>query len=252
MQLVGRWALVTGGHVRVGHSISVMLARIGMNIAITYRASSAYAEAALGDLRALGVSAHAIQVDFADAAATLRAADEMLAIAGGAPNLAVLVNSASVFPRTPLAEITAQAWDKIQATNVRAPFLLSQRLGMAMRDAQGGKIVNIGDWAGIRPYKHYLPYVVSKAALIHLTKTMALELAPKVQVNCVCPGPVLLPDGWDEKTQRAVEAATPLNRVGSPEDIAAAVQLFVAGTDYATGSVLMIDGGRLIADRATP
>jgi pteridine reductase len=225
-----------------------MLARIGMNIAITYKSSSAYAEAALGDLRALGVSAHAIPVDFADASATARAADEMLTIAGGPANLAVLVNSASVFPKTPLAEITPVTWDRILATNLRAPFQLAQRLGLAMRDAGGGKIVNIGDGAGVRPHKDYLPYVVSKAGLLHLTRTLALELAPKVQVNCVCPGPVLLPDGWDEKAQRAVEAKTPLRRMGTPEDIAAAVQLFVAGTDFATGSVLMVDGGRLVAD----
>ena len=110
----------------------------------------------------------------------------MLALTGTA--LGLLVNSASVYKETPLGGISAETWDSILATNLRAPFLLSQKLGLAMKAAGGGHIVNIGDWAGLRPYRSYLPYVVSKAGLIHMTRALALELAPEVQVNCVCPG----------------------------------------------------------------
>jgi pteridine reductase len=244
--LAGRWALVTGGHVRVGRAISLALAEAGMKLCVTYRTQPNAAERTLAELAALGVDARALPVDLADAAAVVRLADAVLAEAG--PSLAVLVNSASVYPRTALGEISAEIWDAIFAANLRAPFLLSQRLGLAMKAGGGGHIVNLGDWAGLRPYRSYLPYVVSKAGLIHMTRALALELAPEVQVNCVCPGPVLLPEDCDAATAQAVRCATPLGRLGDPGEIARAVRFFVESR-FATGAILTVDGGRLIADK---
>ena len=242
--LAGRWALVTGGHVRVGRAISLALAEAGVNVVVTYRTSPAAAERTVAELKALGVGARAFEVDLADAAAVARLADAVLAQAG--PSLAVVVNSASVYPRTTLGEISAETWDAIFAANLRAPFLLSQRLGLAMKAGGGGHIVNLGDWAGMRPYRSYLPYVVSKAGLIHMTRALALELAPEVQVNCVCPGPVLLPEHYDAATAEAVRRGTPLERRGDPDEIARAVRFFVESR-FATGAILTVDGGRLIA-----
>jgi pteridine reductase len=242
--LAGRWALVTGGHVRVGRAISLALAEARMNVLVTYRTSPTAAERAVAELEALGVEARGFAVDLADAAAVMRLAEAVLAQAG--PSLAVVVNSASVYPRTALGEISAETWDAIFAANLRAPFLLSQRLGLAMKAGAGGHIVNLGDWAGLRPYRSYLPYVVSKAGLIHMTRALALELAPEVQVNCVCPGPVLLPEDSDAATAEAVRRATPLARLGDPSEIARAVRFFVE-SGFATGAVLTVDGGRLIA-----
>jgi pteridine reductase len=242
--LAGCWALVTGGHVRVGRAISLALAEAGMNVLVTYRTQPSAAERTVAELQAVGVGARPFAVDLADAGAVAQLADAVLAHAG--PQLAVVVNSASVYPRTALGEISAETWDAIFAVNLRAPFLLSQRLGLAMKAGGGGHIVNLGDWAGLRPYRSYLPYVVSKAGLIHMTRALALELAPQVQVNCVCPGPVLLPEHYDAATAEAVRRATPLERVGDPGEIARAVRFFVE-SGFATGAILTVDGGRLIA-----
>lgn len=242
--LAGKWAVVTGGHVRVGRAISLELAQARMNLIVTYHTSPDAAEKAVAEFVSLGVQAHALAVDLSDAADVIRVADEMLALTGTA--LGLLVNSASVYKETPLGGISAETWDSILATNLRAPFLLSQKLGLAMKAAGGGHIVNIGDWAGLRPYRSYLPYVVSKAGLIHMTRALALELAPEVQVNCVCPGPVLLPKDFDSAATAEARQQTPLQRLGDPDEIARAVRFF-AESEFATGAILTVDGGRLIA-----
>jgi pteridine reductase len=167
-------------------------------------------------------------------------------LAQAGPSLAVVVNNTSVYAHTRLGEISAETWDAIVAANLRAPFLLSQRLGVAMRAGRGGHIVNLGDWAGMRPYRSDLPYLVSKAGLIHMTRALALELAPEVQVNCVCPGPVLLPEDYDAATGEAVRRSTPLEPLGTPDEIARAVRFFVE-SGFATGAILTVDGGRSIA-----
>lgn len=242
--LSGNWAVVTGGHVRVGRAISLELGRLGMNLIITYRTAPAVAEATLAEFKALGVQTHALAVDLADATSVIDVADQILAQTGS--SLRVLVNSASVYYETPLGEISSEVWDTLLATNLRAPFLLSQRLGLAMKATGGGHIVNIGDWAGIRPYRGYLPYLVSKAGLIYMTQALALELAPEVQVNCVCPGAVLPPENTTEAGAAVLRQETPLHRLGTPEEIAHAVRYFVE-SEFTTGSILMVDGGRLIA-----
>jgi NAD(P)-dependent dehydrogenase (short-subunit alcohol dehydrogenase family) len=241
--LAGNWAVVTGGHVRVGRAIALALARAGMNLMITYRTSAAAAEAAVAEFEALGVKALSLPVNLADAKSVSDAADQVLAHAGS--SLRVLVNSASVYYETPLGVISSQVWDDLLATNLRAPFLLSQRLGVAMK-ASWGHIINIGDSAGIRPYRGYLPYLVSKAGLIYMTRALALELGPEVQVNCVCPGAVLLPEHTTDAEANVLREEIPLQRLGTPEEIAHAVLYFVE-SEFATGSVLTVDGGRLIA-----
>lgn len=243
-KLAGKWAVVTGGHVRVGRAISLELAQARMNLIVTYHTSPDAAEKAVAEFVSLGVQAHALSVDLSDAANVVRVGDEMLALTGSA--LGMLVNSASVYKETPLGGISSETWDSILATNLRAPFLLSQKLGLAMKAAGGGHIVNIGDWAGLRPYRGYLPYVVSKAGLIHMTRALALELAPEVQVNCVCPGPVLLPKDFDSAATAEARQQTPLQRLGNPDEIARAVRFF-AESEFATGAILTVDGGRLIA-----
>ena len=115
-----------------------------------------------------------------------------------------------------------------------------------MRQNGAGKIVNIGDWAGIRPYNNYLPYTVSKSGLIGLTRALAKALAPEVQVNCVALGPVMPPEDYDTAEIETLKKATLTKTLGSPEDVARAVLFFCEGTDFATGSTLMLDGGRLL------
>jgi len=116
----------------------------------------------------------------------------------------------------------------------------------AMRRNGAGKIINLGDWAGIRPYKNYIPYSVSKAGLIGLTRALAKALAPEVQVNCIALGPVMPPDDYDASEIDRLRNATLTKRLGSPDDVVRAVLFLCEGTDYATGSTLMLEGGRIL------
>ena len=115
-----------------------------------------------------------------------------------------------------------------------------------MRRQGAGKIVNIGDWAGIRPYNNYLPYTVSKSGLIGLTRALAKALAPEVQVNCVALGPVMPPEDYDAAEIESLKQATLTKTLGTPEDVARAVLYLCEGADFTTGSTLMVDGGRLL------
>ncbi|HUJ80047.1 MAG TPA: SDR family oxidoreductase [Nitrospiria bacterium] len=244
MELDGRIALVTGGAKRVGRAIALALARRGAHVAFTYQTSRQEAQSLVRELTALGGKSLAIKADLR------RAADAKGAVRAVVKNygrIDILVNNAAIYPRTPWAKLDEKAWDEILTTNLRGPFLFAKAAGDRMLKQGGGKIINLADWAGERPYKDYLPYCVSKAGVIAMTKALALELAPVVQVNAVAPGPVLLPNDISPAGRRAVIAATPLRRIGSPEDVANAVVFLIEGSDFITGALLPVDGGRLIA-----
>ncbi len=245
MRLQGKNALVTGAAVRVGRAIAVALARRGANIAIHCRSSRTEARQLSQELhRRFGIDSAVFSADLGSARQTRGLADAVLR---RFETVSVLVNSASIYERRELGHIDAAHWDKDMAVNLRAPFLLSQALGVRMKRAGEGKIINIADWAGQRPYVEYTPYCVSKAGLLCLNTLLAKALAPQVQVNAVLPGPVLLPEGSTPGFRRAVEKATPLRRLGSPEDVANAVVFLIESSDFITGAALAVDGGRLIA-----
>ena len=147
--------------------------------------------------------------------------------------------------RQPVEEVTPESWDATLDLNLRATFFVSQGAIPHLRRAKG-KIVNIADLAGLEPWPAYVPHCVSKAGVIMLTKAMARALAPDIAVNAVAPGAVLLPDEWDDQAREHIRETTPLNRIGAPADVVAAVRFLLADTDYVTGTVLVIDGGRLI------
>jgi pteridine reductase len=235
MDLSGTSALVTGGHRRVGRAIAKALRGAGAEVHFTWLTSEAEAEAA----SQAGDQGH--RVDLADAAAVKALASDVWEQAG---RVHMLVNTAAIFPRTPVGGLRAEDFDRCHAVNLRAPAVLAVELGRRMKAAGGGAIVNITDWATARPYAGYAPYFASKAALEGLTRSLAIELAPEVRVNAVAPGAVLLPEGTTDAERAAIKAATPIGRIGLPEDVAAAVLFLLAGTSYATGSVVHIDGGR--------
>jgi NAD(P)-dependent dehydrogenase (short-subunit alcohol dehydrogenase family) len=112
---------------------------------------------------------------------------------------------------------------------------------------EGGQIINIADWAGLRPYPDFIPYCVSKAGLLCLNTALAKALAPKIRVNAILPGPILLPEGSSTRFKRAVIRATPLKRIGSPQDIVQAVAFLIESGSFVTGAQIPVDGGRLIA-----
>lgn len=243
MELKHRVALVTGAARRVGRVIAARLAERGAVVAVHYNRSRGDAESFAAGIERAGGRARAFGANLESVAEIERMVGEVMGAFG---RIDVLVNSASVFYRKPLDEITEQDWDVNLDTNLKAPFFLSKFAGVEMRRQGAGKIVNIGDWAGIRPYNNYLPYTVSKSGLIGLTRALAKALAPEVQVNCVALGPVMPPEDYSEEESARLVAGTLTKRLGSPEDVARAVMFFCEGTDFATGSTLLLDGGRLL------
>jgi NAD(P)-dependent dehydrogenase (short-subunit alcohol dehydrogenase family) len=244
MELRGRWALVTGAAKRVGRAIALAFAERGANIVVHYHTSAEEAAATVGELEAHGVRALALGADLSRSDEVERLAREAEARSGG---LAVLVNNASNYFRVPFDRLTEEVWDASLDTNLKAPFLLSWHVGRAMRARGFGRIVNLADWAGVRPYRDYLPYCVSKAGIICLTRALAKELAPEVTVNAVAPGPVMPPEDLGEAERAAIVRATPLKRIGTPEDVARCVRFLAEEADFSTGSIYYVDGGRLIA-----
>ncbi len=244
MVIEGKVALVTGAAKRVGRAIALTLARRGADIAVHYRSSRRPAEETVAEIGGLGRKAVALGADLKKSAEVDALIDGALRSLG---RLDILVNSASAYYRTPFGALTEEQWDDLIDANLKGPFLCARRCAQAMLRQGAGKIINIADWAGMRPYKDYLPYCVSKGGLITMTKALALELAPAVQVNAIAPGPVLLPEGTTAEERREIERQTPLRRIGSPEDVAAAVVFLVEGSDFITGAILPVDGGRMLA-----
>ena len=239
MELKGTTALVTGGAKRVGRQIALSLAQRGSNILLHYRHSQAEAEKTASEIRASGVQCRLFQADLSQTDEILKMLQE-ISDGGIWPN--ILVNSASLFYKTPFNIVKESDWDALMDTNLKGPFLLSKEIGQRMR-TEGGKIVNIADWSGMRPYKDYSPYCVSKGGLITLTKTLARDLAPNVTANAVAPGPVMLPEEMSGEEREAIIKKTVLGRIGSPEDVANAVG-FLLENDFMNGAVLVVDGGR--------
>lgn len=241
MKLRGTTALVTGAAKRVGREIALALARRGANVVVHYHTSASDAHRVVREIKALGVESLAVRADQTNARQVREAVRKAAQRFG---SIDVLINSAAVFERTPFPSLTERDWDFHLDANLKGPFLFALETSRYMRR---GKIINFADWAAWRPYRHYLPYVVSKAGVVCLTKALAKELAPNIQVNAVAPGPVLLPADFPEAAKEKVQNATLLKRLGSPADVVAAVLFLLEGSDFITGHVLVVDGGRLLA-----
>jgi pteridine reductase len=238
-ELTGKVALVTGGAVRVGLEIARALADAGADVAIGYRRSAAAARAAVRDLEARGVRAAALRADVA------RPREARALVVGAVRRLGrldILVNNAAVFFRTPVLTTTIVQFDQLLAVNLRAPFFLSQAAARAM-GRRGGRIINIADVGAVRAWAGYVPYGISKAGVLMLTRGLAAALAPRIQVNAVAPGVVLLPEGFPRVSGRRLTARIPMGRHGRPADVAQAVRFFATCSDYITGQVLFVDGG---------
>ncbi|WP_333646028.1 SDR family oxidoreductase [Candidatus Binatus sp.] len=243
MDLKGKVALVTGAGRRVGRAIAIKFADHGASVAVHYRSSHAEADAVVAEIARKRGKARAFRANLENVAEIEKMIASVLDAFG---RIDILVNSASVFARKPLAKITERDWDATLDTNLKAPFFLSKFAGAAMRRIGAGKIVNLGDWAGTRPYKDYLPYSVSKCGMIGLTRALAKELAPEVQVNCIALGMVMPPEEYSKREVERLVSRTLTKKMGAPEDVARAVMFFCEATDFATGATLALDGGRLL------
>ena len=154
----------------------------------------------------------------------------------------LLVNNAAVFLPGAVDDVTPEVWDRTLDVNLKGPFFAAQAIGRRMREAGGGCIVNIASQGSLQPFTRHIPYSVSKAGIVMLTRLLALALAPSVRVNAVAPGTIVVP-GEEEGTPAKPAADTiPLKRYGTPEDVAEAV-IYLAKARYVTGVVLPVDGG---------
>jgi pteridine reductase len=239
LDLTGRVALVTGGGTRVGAAIVRALAAAGCDALIHYASNAGGARELAADVARLGRKASLLQADLTDRAQIDRLADEA---SRSLVRLDVLVHNAGNFERTPPTELSAGAWDRSLALNVTAPYLLTLALAPALREAKGS-VVAVTCISADRPWKNYIPYSVSKAALADLVQGLALGLAPEVRVNAVAPGTVMPPSDYAEDKLDRMSAHIPLQRLGSAEDVARAV-VFLAENDYLTGQTITVDGGR--------
>ena len=235
--LTGRVALVTGAGRRIGRAIALALGRAGATIAAHYNASASGAAETVETLSSQGSIAAAFRRDLSDDTELAALVPEVVARFG---RLDILVNSAGIMERTPLDAITVDQWDAVMNVNVRAPFFLARAAAGVM---EHGVIVNIADLAAFETWPAYLAHGASKAALVHVTRGLARVLAPRVRVNAVAPGAVLLPDDWGEEAAARLVRTTPLGRLGSPDDVTQAV-LYLVRAEYVTGEVIIVDGGR--------
>jgi pteridine reductase len=235
----GKVALVTGGAVRLGRAISLELARTGYDVAINYHRSAGAARATVAAIGALGVRAVSIRADVGKPAEARRLVAETVRRLG---RLDLLVNNAGVFWRTPWNTVTPGDFDRFIAVNVKGAFFCSQAAARAM-GRRGGRIINLADVGAERAWAGYIPYAISKAGVVMLTRGLAAALAPRIQVNAVGPGAVLLPEGFPRESKQRLRAKIPMRRLGHPDDVAAAVRFFATCPAYITGQVLYVDGG---------
>lgn len=241
MDLTGAVALVTGGARRLGRELVLGLARAGADVVVNHHNSQREAADVVAAVRALGRRAVEIPADLADPDAAARLVEEAVERLG---RLDVLVNSAARFDSAPLAEISASEWDRVMAVNLRAPFLLAQAAAPHL-GARGGAIVNIADLSAFQAWPGYIHHAVSKAGLVHLTRLLARALAPDVRVNCIAPGTVLPPEEYDAEAIERLRRRIPLAALGGPVDVVRAL-LYLLASDFVTGEVLVVDGGRLL------
>lgn len=242
LSLRGKRALVTGAGQRVGQAIALALGAEGMHVAVHYRESKEGAEHTATEVRKLGGEATLFAADLASRDEARSLVDRASAELGG---LDLVVASAASFEHIAMADVDDAAWDRSLSLNLASPFALVHRAVPALRAARGS-VVFVTCSSATVPMRGYLPYVVSKGALKHLMKTLALELSPDIRVNAVAPGTVMPPPSYDERAIERLSRAIPLARVGSPHDIARAV-VFLASSPFVTGHELAVDGGRSVA-----
>lgn len=240
-------ALITGSaRRRLGWHVAVALAGRGYAVVIHYNTSADDAAAAAADLTAQGHRAIALGADLSNETHVQRLVADTFREFG---RLDVLVNCAAIWKSKPLEQIKAADVRNYLEANTLGTFLCCQHAGLAMVDQpEGGNIINFGDWAIERPYLNYAAYFPSKGAIPTLTRTFAVELGSRnanVRVNCILPGPVLLPPDLPDREKQEAINATLVKREGRPENVVQAVLHFM-DNDFLTGACLPVDGGRSI------
>ena len=238
-----RTVLVTGGNRGIGKAIALKLAESKYDIIFTYNSGLKEAKDSEKAITSLGASAISYQVDLSNSSQLEAFTSE---IKKGGNGLFALINNAGIYDGSRLKNIDNEKWDRIIGLNLSAPFYLVRNLHNIIED--NGSIVNISSVYGFRadPWAH--GYQASKAAIIHLTRGLAKELAPRIRVNCVAPGYIrtdMNKGGWNDRPfYDKIKKMTPMSRWGEPEDIANAVKFLIdAENSFITGETLVVDGG---------
>jgi 3-oxoacyl-[acyl-carrier protein] reductase len=246
MELRGKVAVVTGGNGGLGQRICHALAGAGCDVAVVYASSRDQAESVAHELRGSGVRAEAFGCDLTVPAQVDALVADVLSKLG---RLDILVNDAAFNKWIPFADLhglTYEVWQKIMAVNLTGPMLCTKAAAAAMRCTGGGRIVNISSVAGLAPSGSSIAYAVSKAGLIHLTRCMAVGLAPDILVNCIAPGYLegtRATDNLDPAYRAKARDAAILKRAADKDDIAHQV-VALCQADTITGQTLVIDAGR--------
>jgi NAD(P)-dependent dehydrogenase (short-subunit alcohol dehydrogenase family) len=240
--------LITGGAGGIGTATAARFLEEGSRVVVLD-----HDDAALGRIKhELPALSGGIQADVSDAADVARAFGELNGLMGG---LDVLINNAGISIRHRFMDISPQEWQQVIDVNLNGVFYVAQQAGRRMVAADGGVIINMGSTNGLTGYHYYADYNASKAGVIELSRSMALELAPTVRVNAVCPGFILTPMQETEYTmemQRAFASKLPLDKLGRPGDVAA-LFAFLASDDagFITGQCVVIDGGEIVGGLAS-
>lgn len=243
-KLSGKRALISGASSGVGKATAELFASEGASVGLIARRADVLGEIA----KPMGSNAMILAADVADDKAVASAVADFSKRFGG---IDIVVNAAGIDGPAPLKDLTPEIWRRQLDVNLSGTFYLTREAALRMMEGDGGVVINIGSELSLVGMGFYAHYCASKFGVIGLTKALAHELAPKVRVNCICPGPIDTPmmDAeleWfpdPEATRKMAIDRVPLKRFATPQEIAEAILFFASGARFATGSILNLDGG---------
>jgi pteridine reductase len=234
---------ITGASGRLGKAMALALAQRGYAVCFTYRTSLLEARQTLKELRQYSPRSQMVRCDIAKVRSIERA---FKFFERRFSRLDLCITNASNFFPTPLPNVSEKDWDSLVNTNLKGTFFTMQYAARVMiKQPFCARIITMADVAAELVWRRYAPYTVSKAGVVHLTKIFAKEFAPKILVNAIAPGTMLLHPDRDKKYEQEILQKIPLKRLGKPEDVVRAM-LFLAESDYVTGQVVTVDGGRML------
>lgn len=233
-------ALITGAARRLGKALAFAFADNGFDVIVHYNTSEAEARMVVSEIEMKGKRSIAIQADISDIRGIKNFYEK---VNRWTSTLDVLVNNAGIFPTKKFTEVDEALWDETLNTNLRSMFFITQSLLPLMKCTKRASIINIASLGAFHPWNNHIPYCISKAGVVMLTRALAKTLAPDIRVNAVAPGVIVLPD--EENKTRFSADKIPLKRYGTAKDFVDTVLFLALKADYITGQVISLDGGIL-------